>query len=67
MFKPHAHAQVIKAVLRLACVHEVTIDSSYASLAVSVCVLVGVLGAGWDQLGRHLVDSSAVGLDLVDI
>ncbi|GFH27996.1 ABC1 domain-containing protein [Haematococcus lacustris] len=36
---------VMKAVLRLACMHAVAIDSAYASLAVSVCVLVGLATA----------------------
>lgn len=50
LFKTHCnihHPQgvnlddVMKAVLKLACQHEVTIDSSYASLAIAVCVIVG--------------------------
>lgn len=32
---------VMKAVLRLCCVHNVTVDSAYATLAIAVCVLVG--------------------------
>ncbi len=36
---------VLKDVLRLARKHEVAIDSSYASLVIAVCVLVGFAAA----------------------
>lgn len=40
----------MKAVLALASRHEVTVDSSYAALAIGVCVLVGFATA-LDEVG----------------